>query len=145
VVPFGAKPYLAKSSIVKNNLKIPDAFKDDPEYIQATADLDTEIKQHKIKGSGCYNKTAKSGTNCAVRARIKCFVRIMASLAIRMVKSLCQCNSMIRSEHRNVTVERRTMACIIALLDQEHKTNKQFFDDYLGLSRDVVAEAFLTE
>jgi hypothetical protein len=37
------------------------------------------------------------------------------------------------------------MACIVALLDQEHKTNQKFFDEYLSTSRDVVAEAFLAE
>jgi hypothetical protein len=37
------------------------------------------------------------------------------------------------------------MASIIALLDQEQKTNTKLFDDYLGTSRDVVAEAFLAE
>jgi hypothetical protein len=147
VVPFGAKPYIARYIMIKNDLKILDASKDDPEYNQEKADLDTEIKQYKIKGSGCgcYQKATQAGVYCAVRARIKCFVRLVTQLARYMAKSLCQGNSMIRRDHWNVPVERRTMACIIALLDQEHKTNTKFFDDYLGTSRDVVAEAFLAE
>jgi hypothetical protein len=52
---------------------------------------------------------------------------------------------MIHMDHWNIPVERRTMACTIALLDQEHNTNTKFFDDYLGTSRDMVAEAFLAE
>jgi hypothetical protein len=53
VVPFGAEPYLIKSILVKNDLKITDTFKEELEYNQTEADTDIEIKQYKIKGSGC--------------------------------------------------------------------------------------------
>jgi hypothetical protein len=145
VVPFGAEPYNAKSIMIKNDLKIPYAYKDDPEYNQAKADLDNEIKKYKIKGYGCYKRSAQTGINWAFRTCFKCFVKLVTPLARYMVKSLCQGNSMIRRDHWNVPVERRTMACIIALLDQEHKTNTKFLDGYLGTSRDAVAEAFLAE
>jgi hypothetical protein len=121
VVPFGAEPYIDKSIMIKNDLKISDAYKDDPEYNQAKADLDNDIKQYKIKGYGCHNRAAQAGINCAIRSRIKYFVKLVTPLARHMVKSLCQGNSMIIRDHWNVPVERRKMARIIALLDQEHK------------------------
>jgi hypothetical protein len=137
--------YIAKSIMIKNDLKIPDAYKDDPEYNKAKTDLDNEIKQYKIHGSGCYKRAAQAGINCAVRARTKCFVKLVTPLARHVVKSLCEGNSMIRRDHWNVPVERRTMACIIALLDQEHKTNPRFFDEYLNTPRDAVVEKFLAK
>jgi hypothetical protein len=40
VLCFGSDQYIVKSIMVKNDLKIPDAFKDEPEFLQAKADLD---------------------------------------------------------------------------------------------------------
>jgi hypothetical protein len=88
VVPFGAEPDTAKYIMIKNDLKIPDAYKDDPEYNQAKADLDNEIRKYKIKGSGCYKRDAQAGINCAVRARIKCFIKLVTPLARHVVKSI---------------------------------------------------------
>jgi hypothetical protein len=62
-----------------------------------------------------------------------------------MVKSLCEGNLIIRRDHWNVPVERQTLACTIALLDQKHKTNPKFFVEYLNTPQDVVAEKFLAE
>jgi hypothetical protein len=78
--------------MAKYDLKIPDTFKKEPEYNQAKPDLNIEIKQYKIKGSGCYKKATQAGINCAVRAPIKCFVRLVSPLARHMVKSICQGN-----------------------------------------------------
>jgi hypothetical protein len=39
VVHVGSDPYIVESIMVKNNLKIPDSYEDNPQYLQAKADL----------------------------------------------------------------------------------------------------------
>jgi hypothetical protein len=56
LVPPGASAYVAKSIEVKNDLKIPHLYRDDPGYLQAKADLDQEIITYKTRGSACYKK-----------------------------------------------------------------------------------------
>jgi hypothetical protein len=74
LVPPGASAYVEKSIEVKNDLKIPHLYRDDPGYLQAKSDLDQEIITYKTRGFSCYKKAAKAGVACAIRARTGCFV-----------------------------------------------------------------------
>jgi hypothetical protein len=56
---------VAKSIEVKNNLKIPQAYKDNHGYLQSKADLDLEIATYNNRGSVCYKNPAKSGVTRA--------------------------------------------------------------------------------
>jgi hypothetical protein len=49
--------------MAKHDLMITDTFKKEPEYNQATPDLNIEIKQYNIKGNGCYKKATHNDIN----------------------------------------------------------------------------------
>jgi hypothetical protein len=139
----GANAYVAKSIEVKNDLKIPHMYRDDPGYLQAKADMDQEIITHKTRGSACYKKAAKSGIACAIRARTGCFVQLTSAVAKYIVMSLCTGNTKIRRDIWHVPIEHHTLACIISLLDEQQINNKTFFSDYLETSQSDVITAFL--
>jgi hypothetical protein len=114
LVPPGANAYVAKSIEVKNDLKIPHLYRDDPGYLQAKADLDQEILTYKTRGSACYKKAGKAGVACAIRARIGCFVQLTSAVAKFIVRSLCTNTTKIRCDIWHIHIERRTLACIIS-------------------------------
>jgi hypothetical protein len=93
IVPPGANAYVVKSIEVKNDLKIPHLYRDDPGYLQAKADLDQEIITYKTRGSACYKKAAKAGVSCDIRARTRCFVQLTSAVAKYIVRSLCTGNT----------------------------------------------------
>jgi hypothetical protein len=135
--------HVVKSIEVKNDLKIPHLYRDDTGYLQAKADLDQEIITYKTRGSACYKKAAKAGVACAIRARTGCFVQLTSAVATYIVRSLCTGNTKIRRDIWHVPIERRTLACIISLLDEQQINNKTFFSDYLETSHSDVITAFL--
>jgi hypothetical protein len=129
LIPPGANAYVAKSIEVKNDLKIPHLYREDPGYLQAKADLDQEIVTYKTRSSACYKKAAKAGLTSAVAKYI--------------VRSLCTGNTKMRRDIWHVPIERRTLACIVSLLDEQQNNNKTFFSDYLETSHSDVITAFL--
>jgi hypothetical protein len=143
LVPPGATAYVATSIEVKNNLKIPHLYRDDPGYLQAKAGLYQEIITYKTRGSACYKKAAKAGVACAIRARTGCSVQLTSAVAKYIVRILCTCNTKIRRDMWHVPIKRRTLACIISLLDEHQINNKTFFSDYLETSHSDVITAFL--
>jgi hypothetical protein len=143
LVPTGANAYVVESIEVKNDLKIPHLCRDGPGYLQAKSDLDQEIITYKTRSSACYKKAAKAGVACVIRARIGCFVQLTSSVAKYIVRSLCTGNTKIRRDIWHVPIKRRTLACIISLLDEQQINNKTFFSDYLETSNSDVITAFL--
>jgi hypothetical protein len=59
------------------------------------------------------------------------------------VRSLCTGNTKIRRDIWHVPIERRTLAYIISLLDEQQIHNKTFFSDYLATPHSDVITVFL--
>jgi hypothetical protein len=95
LVPPGANAYVEKSIEVKNDLRIPHLYRDDPGYLQGKADMDQEIITYKTCGAACYKKASKEGVACSIRAQIGCFVHFTSAVEKYIVRSLCTSNTKI--------------------------------------------------